>query len=145
MKQFIRSRSRALFRWSTGVCVVSALVGCRPADEAEAVQSTASVHQAINTVGYPAVVLSDGPSGYWRLGDTDTTAVDASASTVRHDGTYTQSNPAARLPTRGLGGAINGDDDTSADFYIHNVYGVSPVTQYNWVEVASDAAPNTPA
>jgi hypothetical protein len=58
--------------------------------------------------GYRGAVLSDGPTGYWRLGERD--ALAAADETGQHDGTYR----GAVQP--GAPGAIAADSDTAAEF-----------------------------
>jgi glucose/arabinose dehydrogenase len=58
---------------------------------------------------YPAVIKTDSPIAYWRLGETSgTTAVDAS-NNVR-DGSYVEG------PVLGRAGAVTGDSDTAVGF-----------------------------
>jgi hypothetical protein len=59
---------------------------------------------------YSATIIADGPIGYWRLGEPQTTAVAADASGNNRNGTYTRS------VVSGVNGAIVGDPDTAATF-----------------------------
>lgn len=57
---------------------------------------------------YPAAVLEDAPSFYWRLGETSgSTAADESGNA--HDGTY------VNTPTLGVAGAVPGDTAVAFD------------------------------
>ena len=48
----------------------------------------------------------------------------------------------ARLPTRGIPGALGGDPDTAATFFPHNVAGATPISQFNFVSVPSNPTLN---
>jgi acid phosphatase type 7 len=64
---------------------------------------------AATSSGYAASVLADGPTGYWRLGETAGT-VAADASTNASNGTYQNG------VTLGIEGALAGDPDRAARF-----------------------------
>ena len=64
------------------------------------------VAAAANT--YSTVVQGSGPAGYWRLGDTSTTAADASGN--GRNGTYSGQT------TVGAAGAVTGDTNTAVVF-----------------------------
>ena len=65
-------------------------------------------HASSATWNYPAVVLSDGPLAYWRLGEASgATAIDATGHGL--NGRYS-------IVALGTGGAIAGDLDTAASF-----------------------------
>lgn len=74
-----------------------------------AVSGTGTISQTPKTLtGYAAVVASDSPVSYWRLGEpSGTVAADTLGASP---GTYTGS------PTLGSTGAITGDADTAVDF-----------------------------
>jgi hypothetical protein len=57
---------------------------------------------------YSSLVLAAGPTGYWRLGDSGSTAADAGPNGLA--GSYVGN------PTRGLAGALVGDPDKAAGF-----------------------------
>jgi hypothetical protein len=59
---------------------------------------------------YSATILADGPLGYWRLGEPQTTPVAADSTGGGRDGIYTRS------VVSGATGAIVGDPDTAATF-----------------------------
>lgn len=59
---------------------------------------------------YSSTILADGPIGYWRLGESQTTAIATEATGSGRDGGYT------RGVTSGVPGAIAGDPDTAASF-----------------------------
>jgi concanavalin A-like lectin/glucanase superfamily protein len=60
-------------------------------------------------VSYQSEVLTDSPTGYWRLGEpSGTSAADASGNS--HTGTY------VNTPTLGVTGALASDSDTAASF-----------------------------
>src|SRR5262249_29854649 len=59
---------------------------------------------------YSALILQDGPIGYWRLGDAGTSVTATDASGNFRDGVY------SRGVVNGAAGAINGDPDTAAQF-----------------------------
>ena len=59
---------------------------------------------------YSATILADGPIGYWRLGESQTTGIATDVSGSGRDGTYT------RTVVSGVPGAIVGDPDTAATF-----------------------------
>jgi hypothetical protein len=72
----------------------------------------AAVPCAWANYGYSIVVIGDGPMGYWRLGESQTTpfAADVSGNTPSHNGVY------SRGILSGVAGAIIGDPDTAATF-----------------------------
>jgi hypothetical protein len=59
---------------------------------------------------YAVTILADGPIGYWRLGEAQTTPTAADGTGNSRDGTYTRS------VLSGVPGAIVGDPDTAATF-----------------------------
>jgi hypothetical protein len=61
---------------------------------------------------YSSVILTDGPAGYWRLGEDASSPIasDASGNAVVRNGFY------SRGVTSGASGAIHGDPDTAAAF-----------------------------
>jgi hypothetical protein len=59
---------------------------------------------------YSATIIADGPLGYWRLGESQTTPVAGDASGGNRNGTYTRS------VVSGAAGAIVGDPDTASTF-----------------------------
>lgn len=74
---------------------------------------------------YPAVVLADGPSGYWRLGDLDTTTV--------VDETGTSPGSYQNGVVLGIDGALGSDPDTAVRFL-----GSSQNISVDRVDVARD-------
>src|SRR5262249_2785673 len=86
-------------------------------------------------------ILGQNPLGYWRLGDSQTSDMKAHDETGHMDGLYTgryTNAPATAPPLPNQPGALLGDRDGSAYFYISNNYGQNPVTQYNFVNVPYD-------
>ncbi|HMJ14225.1 MAG TPA: LamG-like jellyroll fold domain-containing protein, partial [Polyangiaceae bacterium] len=136
-------RLRPSSMWPFFLCVLALLGACgSPEEVADSAKKTPApsnaVKQALVLQSYRDTVLGDSPTGYWRLGDTDNIARDASP--VGRNGTYRGLHTDSRLPTRGLSGAIRDDVDTAARFFIWNNYAHWPVTDYNWVEVPHDAS-----
>jgi hypothetical protein len=88
---------------------------------------------------YRATVLEDQPVGYWRLGEQPGTAQAQDSSGNGYHGTYRTRTPPSWPPQLGMAGAIAGDSDTAARFFWYNNPNVTPITQWNWVEIPFNA------
>jgi cysteine-rich repeat protein len=108
-------------------------------------ENVAVAKQALTApTDYRSLILQSNPIGYWRLGDSqadDAVAHDESPAHIdgMYTGRYTDATAPTAPPTPNQPGALLGDPDSSAYFYISNNYGHSPATQWNWVDI-----PNNP-
>ena len=98
-----------------------------------------TVRAALSTNDYKSMVLQDGAAGYWRLGDTGQYALDSAPR--GNFGTYSNSVSGSPPPNQGEPGALLGDSDTSAEFFIYN----NPGTTQSYVSIPSDDATQAPA
>jgi alpha-tubulin suppressor-like RCC1 family protein len=110
------------------------------ADKPATPGAVGTVRAAISTSDYRSLVLGDGAVGYWRLGDTGTTtALNSVPGGI--PGLYTNTVSGSPYPNQGEPGALLGDSDPAAEFFIYN----NPGTTQSYVLIQPDSsqAPTT--
>jgi len=127
--------------WGTTLWVLLCVSCSSSRETAEKPATTGTVRSAITTTDYRSLVLNDGAVSYWRLGDTGLTAVDTAPR--GNGGTYVNTVSGSPPPNQNQPGALLGDSDTSAEFFIYN----NPGTTCSYVSIPSDPnqSPNTHA